>query len=259
MRIAGLLVDQVTTVIDNDQTSQAATAIAQGDFKEGFARSQEIVKCYTNMLDLAMSQQSHDTTDDVIDIFWKSLVFETGDTANRSKCTQEMRQGFESWHESLILHHFLMQIGIQRQNGHLPLPTQARVLETFQDTIPPVQWRPLTLEPDRVVDAAFVEEIRTYIKEGAPAQLAFLAPFQRFGHGRRYFRSKRGYLGWVPRHVWEGDRICAFYGSRYPFVVRPHRDGWRLLGACYMYGLMEGEAIKISEANEALGKMIQLI
>ena len=249
--------DQVATVIDNDQTSQAATAITQGDFKEGFARSQAIVSFYTAMLNLATSQRSHNTTEDVIDTSWKSLVFETGDTTNRSKCTQEMRQCFELWHESLILHHFVMQIGSQRQND--PLPTQARVLETLQGANPPVKWRPLTLEPDRIIDAAFMQEIGTYIREGGPAQQAFLAPFSRFSLGRRYFRSKQGYLGWVPRHAWEGDRICAFYGSRYPFVIRPYGDGWRLIGACYMYGLMEGEAIGISEANDKHDEMIKLI
>jgi hypothetical protein len=72
---------------------------------------------------------------------------------------------------------------------------------------------------------------------------AFITACSQFSIERIYFASETGYLGWVPCHAQEGDQICAFYGSRYPFVIRECAEGFQLIGACYMHGIMEGEAI----------------
>jgi hypothetical protein len=56
-------------------------------------------------------------------------------------------------------------------------------------------------------------------------------------------------VGWVPRHAQEGDPICAFNGCRFPLVIQPKVEEYELVGACYMHGIMEGEAIELSNTG----------
>jgi hypothetical protein len=134
--IGGLVVDQIKSSLIVVRLVKAATAVAEGDFKEGFTRSQEMIKLIADMWGLAILQMPYPTKEDPVDVFWKSLVFDTGDVRSRSRSTPEMRKLFESWHESLMLLHFHMQIGLQVQNGHPPLPPQAHVLKALQDATP---------------------------------------------------------------------------------------------------------------------------
>jgi hypothetical protein len=61
--------------------------------------------------------------------------------------------------------------------------------------------------------------------------------------GRKYFVSAKGYMGLVPKATQEGDMICIFMGGRTPFVVRPAGENYQLIGACYVHGIMYGEAM----------------
>jgi hypothetical protein len=54
--------------------------------------------------------------------------------------------------------------------------------------------------------------------------------------------TKGGFLGLGPQSVQQGDLLCLLRGGRVPFVLRAHADGtYRLVGDCYVQGLMEGE------------------
>ena len=257
--IGGLIVDQIQTIIDSDQSCKASTAITKGDFEEGLARSQEMITFIADIWGLVVSKTPYHTQEDPVDVFWKSLAFNTGDMEECDMTCSEMRESFESWHESLMMCHVHMQIGVRVRQGGLPLPSQAQVLEYLQDATPFLKWRPAIFEANRAIDAAFLEQMRAYVRQGMNTQSAFQAPSARFGVGRRYFASNNGYVGWVPRHAREGDRICAFYGSRYPFVVRACGDSWRLVGACFMYGLMNGGDIELPATDGESDEMIKLI
>ncbi|KAM5369986.1 hypothetical protein ACJZ2D_008669 [Fusarium nematophilum] len=66
---------------------------------------------------------------------------------------------------------------------------------------------------------------------------------QNFGY-RRFCRSEKGRLGWVPRYAMRGDVICVFEGGITPHVIRKGGNGrYKLVGDCYVQGLMLGEAI----------------
>lgn len=64
---------------------------------------------------------------------------------------------------------------------------------------------------------------------------------------RRLARSHRGFYGLVPDAAKENDVICILFGSTVPFILRS--DGasgtWRLVGECYLHGIMYGEGIKM--------------
>ncbi|KAK3367646.1 heterokaryon incompatibility protein-domain-containing protein [Podospora didyma] len=97
----------------------------------------------------------------------------------------------------------------------------------------------------------------TYIKERALCAMNTLA-------GRRVFTCDDGKFGLGPAAMREGDVVAILFGGVVPFVLRPvdseegvARDGdddgsstgsnekkkWRLVGECFVPGLMQGEAV----------------
>jgi hypothetical protein len=62
--------------------------------------------------------------------------------------------------------------------------------------------------------------------------------------------SKHNCLALVPKQTKKGDKICILYGCSVPLVLRKMavdtmegEDRWVLIGECYMYGMMFGDAL----------------
>ncbi|KIM98489.1 hypothetical protein OIDMADRAFT_128054, partial [Oidiodendron maius Zn] len=71
--------------------------------------------------------------------------------------------------------------------------------------------------------------------------------------GRLLCRTEGGYVGLVPRHTQAGDLVCIVYGSPVPFIVREsdEREGaHRVVGECYIHGIMRGEALQSKQFEE---------
>jgi hypothetical protein len=60
---------------------------------------------------------------------------------------------------------------------------------------------------------------------------------------RPFFTTDKGRMGLGPVIVEEGDRICVLFGGKMPFVLRPTGEYYRLVGECFVPGLLHGEAI----------------
>jgi hypothetical protein len=54
-------------------------------------------------------------------------------------------------------------------------------------------------------------------------------------------------LGLGPPNTEPGDVICILHGSKLPIVLRRQGDRWRLIGQCYVDGIMFGEAVTWAE------------
>lgn len=66
--------------------------------------------------------------------------------------------------------------------------------------------------------------------------------------GRRFCITRDGRFGCVPRSAAVGDLICIIHGGKTPYLIRPTADGrFRVLGECYVHGLMDGEGVKQTE------------
>jgi hypothetical protein len=62
--------------------------------------------------------------------------------------------------------------------------------------------------------------------------------------GKRFCRTDKRYLGWTNAASQIGDIICIFLGAEVPYVLRPDGEGfYKLVGECYIHGVMEGEAL----------------
>lgn len=60
--------------------------------------------------------------------------------------------------------------------------------------------------------------------------------------GRKFFETSSSLLGLGHRIVQPGDVVAIFFGGNTPFVLRAVNGLWRLIGVCYVYGIMEGQA-----------------
>lgn len=59
-----------------------------------------------------------------------------------------------------------------------------------------------------------------------------------------------GRLALVPHNSLPGHEIALWEGSPCPFVVQRSGSGWKLIGDCYVYGMMEGEMWKEKNGKE---------
>lgn len=66
----------------------------------------------------------------------------------------------------------------------------------------------------------------------------------------RIVRTDSGLLANVTWRCEVGDIIAIVYGCNTPFLLRPVSTGYLLVGECYVYGLMDGEAIENDVGEE---------
>jgi hypothetical protein len=173
------------------------------------------------------------------EVYWRSLIFDSADFYE--KASAAIQESFSVWRELLALNILYFE---QEAGEYMPESSED-ILRRLEYLAPHLDWRAqLKWVPEALLPQMW-DIIETRFKELNAAQAAFVKPIAHFSGFRRYFASELGYLGWVPRSAQEGDRICAFYGCRFPFVIRPKWNGFQLIGACYMHGIMEGEAIEL--------------
>lgn len=68
---------------------------------------------------------------------------------------------------------------------------------------------------------------------------------------RCFFITASGYIGVGPRTMHSQDIIAVLYGSKWPVVLHPVENGqFRVLGTCYVHGIMDGEAVRRFKAEK---------
>lgn len=91
-------------------------------------------------------------------------------------------------------------------------------------------------------------ELRTLAERGTPYkwshEATLVARYRRFGV------TERGYYLLGPDVMQQGDVVAVLYGGKVPFVLRPEGGRWKLLGECYMHGMMSGEAFGMGAEEE---------
>jgi hypothetical protein len=84
--------------------------------------------------------------------------------------------------------------------------------------------------------------------------------FRRYGMTRGCDRSKsvfstpEGYAGFGPPLMQKEDFVCLIHGAATPFLLWPCGDGqtYRLVGACYIHELMNGEGLGMCEEMDII-------
>jgi len=73
--------------------------------------------------------------------------------------------------------------------------------------------------------------------------------------GRSFVFTEKGYFGLAPHIIQPGDLICIFFGATVPFALRTadlsEPDMFKLIGECYVHGLMRGEAFSTQSRGDS--------
>ena len=76
---------------------------------------------------------------------------------------------------------------------------------------------------------------------------------------RKFARTKDGYYVLGPAVMEVGDVLCVLFGGKMPFCLRKVGDRYLLVGECYAYGLMKGEAVDMFEKGERMEKVFEIV
>jgi hypothetical protein len=66
---------------------------------------------------------------------------------------------------------------------------------------------------------------------------------------KRLFGTPGGYIGVGDITLQNNDLIGVLFGGNVPFILRPMGNRYRLVGECYLHGIMHGEAIEEGKAK----------
>ncbi|KAL7924299.1 heterokaryon incompatibility domain-containing protein [Trichoderma austrokoningii] len=90
------------------------------------------------------------------------------------------------------------------------------------------------------------------------------AGIEKFALGRRFFITKKGYFRLGPQKLEPGDRVAVLFGFGVPFLLRkcPTIAGtraWKIIGECYVQGIMQGEVIQNWELGTSEAQILLLV
>lgn len=116
------------------------------------------------------------------------------------------------------------------------------VLRPLQETLDTLKlWRQESFELDSVEEL----EVNSMVSKVAQVD-EFLLSCSRHARGRRFCGTDTGPLGWLPVGTEEGDCVCLLFGGDVLYVLRSDgNDHYRLIGECYLEGLMNGGGLDI--------------
>jgi len=67
---------------------------------------------------------------------------------------------------------------------------------------------------------------------------------------KTFFVTDKGYMGFGPGKLCEGDLVCIIFGCPHPLLLRETGDTYHLVGEVYIYGMMRGEMMVDFEAGK---------
>jgi Heterokaryon incompatibility protein (HET) len=79
-----------------------------------------------------------------------------------------------------------------------------------------------------------------------------------FNCGRRFCVTKNRYIGMLPARTQPGDLVCILFGADTPFVIREAAEpnstlkSYKLVGDCYIHGMMDGEGLESQTPEELI-------
>jgi hypothetical protein len=94
---------------------------------------------------------------------------------------------------------------------------------------------------------------RTPASEMESLYACFLKSMSEVIRMRAFFISRTGYMGIGPHTIEEHDMICIVPGCNVPLLIRKVDNCLFLVGECFVWGLMDGEAL---EACKGVGNQV---
>lgn len=177
-------------------------------------------KWYRSVIDVAFPDKK--TTPQMWENLWRTFMCNR--TRDNKRPTDECATGMDIYYKSVL----------EYGKG------VARILEERTDH----QIACHGLEPQ--------EQVAFYMKEKVAFE-TFIGAHTKWTYNRRFFRSENGRFGWAMDGTMPGDLVAVLYGCDFPIVLRGDKDDkLRIVGDCYINGLMDGEGL---EENVAFAEM----
>jgi hypothetical protein len=76
---------------------------------------------------------------------------------------------------------------------------------------------------------------------------------------RSFFITEDGYMGLAPPETMKDDQICVLPGCEVPLVVRKRNQRHLIVGPCYIYGIMFGEAMDGLETGKYCFQQLEFV
>ncbi|KAH8755177.1 hypothetical protein BGZ57DRAFT_933466 [Hyaloscypha finlandica] len=81
-----------------------------------------------------------------------------------------------------------------------------------------------------------------------------------FQCSQRFFMTEKGYMGIGPTGCANGDIVCVLLGGELPYVLRPvGNERYKMVGQCYMHGIMDGEVIRGARGGQFVYKDFAIV
>ncbi|GAB1317475.1 Heterokaryon incompatibility protein [Madurella fahalii] len=112
---------------------------------------------------------------------------------------------------------------------------------------------PKTRNPLRIIRDMFLLKSARYRRATVQTYEAYTCQIYNACAHRRLLVTKRGYIGLAPWNAVIGDVVAVLHGGRTPFLLRPRPvpGTYLLVGECFVYGIMSGEALAWEHAIAA--------
>ncbi|KAH7123186.1 heterokaryon incompatibility protein-domain-containing protein [Dactylonectria macrodidyma] len=204
-----------------------------------------------------------DTTQDPPDHFWKTLVAgldENGSTVStpyKRLCGCAFFKGshfrlFSNTTDGVVLE--LKRVFSEDSNSRL---TPGERWERFNFAVrhPDQQIKIVDKggKPEVQFSDAIIKLIRGILRQIDQNAMAEVARYRRLVLstviGRQLFKSSGlSLFGLAPREACAGDRICIIRGCSVPVAIREMSGYYKIIGECFVHGMMDGEAMDLGRA-----------
>ena len=157
----------------------------------------------------------------VFEALWRTLI---GNTANFEPAKPEFVRHFRA-----VLYIIILQergIVFDRYNFSRDLDLDPRIEQKLQnDKVSQKFWRSAQEGQSHLF---FLELVNTV-------------------HGRAFFTTSRGYMGFGAMGAQVGDQVCILGGGWTPFILRNHNTHFEMIGDSYLHGMMQGEMLDLGK------------
>lgn len=135
------------------------------------------------------------------------------------------------------------------------------VADRSPDGSPPKSWyQRACLYTLAQTSSTGVLDTSALIRSGGPSiMVEFLERVQSVVWNRKFFTtSVRNLFGLGPDGLQNGDAVAVLYGCSVPVILRPveNRMHYKLVGECYIHGLMDGQAVTDPNLRDELFHLI---
>jgi hypothetical protein len=187
---------------------------------------------------LSLSEIYH-TGEERLEVFWRTLVTNTGGDPPQYPIDGRFRYAFVSW----IMSHLASKYNNNYQNPEFQ--SQLRQLENLSTSDQMRAFFSMQAHNQASQDRTTLE----WSGHTDPTADDYGATYSHAPH-LCLFRTTKGYLGVGPESLAEGDSIWVICGSRVPLILRDAGgDNHRLVGAAYLHGFMKRKSSNFNEVR----------